>query len=502
MNPTGNAKMMTAVNIRDMIWDLLSQWKAVLIVAVITAILATGAKYIQDNNQYNAELEKKAQAEKMADISVDEQIETVLSALGEEDRATVEYIVKQKDWVRSEKDYIANSILLNENPTNQRTLLLDYYIEPDETGKNVSAALEYAYTSYMKSSQIVEGLREVIDPDTESEYIAELISSDVNFNGEDVINDNDNNVITVKVVLPENADAEAVEKTVTSSFTQYEAELSKSIAPHRISLLRKDEARLYNSTAVNNRTNILYSIYNLQNNYKNFESSLSDQQKGAIAAVDAIKTAAAQADAAAELAPEETAGTDEPAKPGISAKYTVAGFVLGMFIYAFIYVLYVILSGRITSAGQTKYYTGSRLLGEIYCDEKHPGIRGLLHSKAVNRIRYRDKLDADRQIGKMAASAEAVCGHAGTDSVTLLCLPAAAEMSGYIDSVVSSIRDKGINVGVLNITEDTSEKEFLPVRDAIIVSGNNNKTSDLTSLTKLISEYDIRQIGNVYLGRI
>jgi V/A-type H+-transporting ATPase subunit E len=80
MNPTGNAKMMTAVNIRDMIWDLLSQWKAVLIVAVITAILATGAKYIQDNNQYKAELEKKAQAEKMVADAKAENERTVKSA--------------------------------------------------------------------------------------------------------------------------------------------------------------------------------------------------------------------------------------------------------------------------------------------------------------------------------------------------------------------------------------------------------------------------------------
>ena len=501
MNTIKNGKAITVVSVRDLIWDIISQWKAVLIAALLMALLTAGAKYYKDISAYNARQEQD-QIEQSAKWSPEEQIANILEALPEGDRADVEYMVSQQEWLDRQKDYVNNSLYAKANPVSQRTVLLDYYIDSEESSGSVLATLAYAFSSYADSEKLVEGIRDVIDPQADIQYVSEMTYAPV----DDLQYDDGDFVLEVMIVVLEDTDADAIKNVVTDSYTEYSKELNKTVCPHTISLIRYDVLKLFNTSALNNRNSLTSNIYNIQNNIiSNMEATLSDEQKAAYHSIIAIKKAAAQAEDAADQAAddEKAAESSEPAKPGIRKKYLMLGFILGAMIYAFIYALYIILKRTITSAGQTQYYTGSRLIGEVYCSGGHPGLGALFHSRLADKLRYRGRLDETKQTEKTAASLEAVCKHAETDNVTLMCLPGMKAITEKVlSSITDTVNDKGINTEIFSIGDEIDENRLITVKDYVIVSGNDSKATNLMELEGLCREYGIRNLGNIYLCEI
>ena len=83
------------LNLKELMWDLLGQWKAILIVALLAAIIVPGAKYLKDTLDYKKALKQAEQTAAQASVSADEQIEGVLSSLSQEDRDAVSYLLQQ-----------------------------------------------------------------------------------------------------------------------------------------------------------------------------------------------------------------------------------------------------------------------------------------------------------------------------------------------------------------------------------------------------------------------
>ena len=486
------------ISVRDIIWDLLAQWKALLLIALLMMLLVVGLKYTKDIKVYNTAQQEK-ENEAVANIPADQKIADILDTLPDDERATVEFMVKQDEWIETEKDYLNNSILMNTTPESQRTLLLDYFISDEDGSDATTTALYNAYLSYLWNEEIIEGIKSVIGGDVENRYISELISySDRSGN----INGTDRDaVFEVRVVLPDEADAAAVEKRITDVMMGYSSELNSRIAPHTIKLIGSSETYFNNIGAINNRNNILYSVNNLTNNSKNLKTSLTDAQKAAIEGITAIKKEAANIDAFTEAADDNAEAQAAP-KPGFSKKYALLGFILGAMIYAFLYTLYIILKGKITSSGQTEYYTGSRLLGEVYHVSEHKGIRQLLHSKLVDNIRYKGRLDEDKQIAKASSSIESVCRHAGTDKITMFKMSGISTGADVLDKISETIREKGIRVDVKDVNEDSIEEDLLTAGNAVCISGSDSKVNDLLALAGLMRDYDVNQLGNIYIGAV
>lgn len=486
------------ISVRDIIWDLLAQWRALLLIALLMMLLVVGLKYTKDIKVYNTAQQEK-ENEAVANIPADQKIADILDTLPDDERATVEFMVKQDEWIETEKEYLNKSILMNANPENQRTLLIDYFISDEDGSDATTTALYNAYIDHLWSEDIIEGIKSAMGVDVENRYISELISS---YNGTSNINGADQNAMfEVRVALPDGADAGAVEKSITDVMTGYSSELNSRIAPHTIKLIGSSETYFCNIGAINNRNNILYSVNNLTNNAKNLKTNLSDAETAAIEGIKAIKKEATNIDTSKE-ADDDGVEAQVPPKPGFSKKYALLGFILGAMMYAFLYTLYIILKGKITSSGQTEYYTGSRLLGEVYHVGEHKGIRQLLHSKLVDNIRYKGRLDEDKQIAKASSSIESVCRHAGTDTITLFKLSGISNGADVLAKISDTIREKGFSVDVKDVNEDSIEEDLLTAGNAVCISGSDSKANDLLALAGLMRDYDVNQLGNIYIGAV
>ena len=486
------------VNLIDIIWGLLSQWKAVVVVSVIMALLITGVKFHKDNNAYKASLKKQEEIASMTELPPEEQISSVLDNLSEEDRLEVEYVINQKEWIAKGRRYLRDSILMNIDPTDQRTLILNYYINSADVSETAMTSLAYGYLGFANSEDLIVALQQIISPESESNFIAELISVKNNYSYGMSMTKGEDFVVEIRVVLPEDADVNAVQKAVTDEIEKYSYTISKEIGEHDISLLNAFEARLYNQYAADRRTNLNTTTYNINYNLGNLESALSEQQRVAMNSILEIKRQANKAENAVQEIEEKDKA--EISKPGISKKYGAIGFIMGIILYTIGFVFYSALKGDITSAEQTEHYSGSRLLGEIYYKGARKGLQGLLHSRVVDGIRSHGKNDTSTQISKISSAIDAVCRRNKAEMITVMCLPGLSDGDHTVVSdIESAIKEKGIDVEIVDADFATIEEKLLSTDYVVCVTDENVKAADLINITSLMKSYDINNIGNIFI---
>lgn len=510
MNNYYNPPQEVEIDLIDVLWKLLMQWKAVLIVCIICALLVPGVKYAKDSEAYKAEAAKHKELEEQASMPLEERINDVLGALPADQTGDIEFILQQQDMIDRHNEYLSNSILMNTDPDSQRTITAKYIITSD--GDAELQTLVDGYDALFRSDAFVAALREVIDPEADPKYIYELIrlqsdpknsnsgnNSNGNFTG---YYDSDavSCVYSVSIVAPEDIAADAVMAAVDAQLRDIRGELSSRVGEHSLQQLSVEDARLYNKEAVDRRTTSLNSINSFKSNVKNAQSSLSEEQKAALESIDAIKASANAAETAAESSDSASA---EPEAPSFSGKYALLGFILGAFLYAGIYVLRIVLKKAVNSAGAVSGLTGSRLLGEMYLPAEHKGLAQLFASKYFAKMRYGDKLDKDRQSGVIADTVDAVCAHHGVDKLTFLLSGVGSEFNDAVELITKKAREAGSGkeISVIN-ADEMDEKALNAVSSAVQVVSSTTRTDSLCGLTSLCADYDVTSLGAIYLEQI
>lgn len=493
MNNSYNVPRAIEIDLIDTMWKLLMQWKAVLLVCIAMALLVPGIKYARDNSAYKDKLADKNKAEEESSKPIEDRIDAALKLLPADQREDVLFVVQQQDMVNVQKDYLNNSILLNTDPASQRQLSLKFVLK-SESGTDMRTLAD-AYSTCIRRTSSLENLREIISPDTSLEYIDELIDTE----NEDILaGDAESAVYTVTIVLPDDADADSIKELIDSEVSGFHDEINTNVGDHSILKANDEDHSIFNQNVIDRRANLTYTINNLSNSIDAAKGKLSPEQQAAYEAIVAIKQTS---NAVQEAASENGDSVSDSQKPGFSKKYAVLGFLLGAFLYAGIYVVMLILKKIVASASTAQSYTGTRLLGEVYRKADHKGFRWLLSSDLVAKWRYKDKLDAGKQISALAATIDAVCAHHGTDTLTLLLSGVGDGFSDLVDRIVRACSSEGNKKSIELINADNMDEKALgSVKNAAYVLCSKSKVDNLGSLMSLVKDYDVTPLGTVYLG--
>ena len=274
------------LNLKELMWDLLGQWKAILVVAVVAAIVVPGAKFLKDTLDYKAALNQAEATAAQADVPTEERVESVLSGLAPEDRDVVSYLLRQQEHVRSLNAYLNESIWLNANPYDERYVSLQYYVKAD--GDVNMQPLVSAYGEYLKRTSVLSKLGQGINPDAKLEYITELLK--IGYPAQ-IDGDSTGLTLTVIVILTEEADADAVVQTIETSMGEAHAELQNALGAHTIQQVTWQESRRFDTEAVDRKSTLTTSLNSMQSNLKTFTTSLTNEQKAAMESIKPLVAA-------------------------------------------------------------------------------------------------------------------------------------------------------------------------------------------------------------------
>jgi capsular polysaccharide biosynthesis protein len=159
------------INIKRMIWWIAKKWRILLIAAIIGAVIATIWKYHADDLAAEEALQVAVNAQENAAKTEEELREELTDAqiLGVEN--TIDY----RKHVEESKEYIENSVLMQLNPYAENVTYLYYDISDVPSEVETEKIVQY-----VNSSQFAESIKEMLECETETRYLAELIKAEKN----------------------------------------------------------------------------------------------------------------------------------------------------------------------------------------------------------------------------------------------------------------------------------------------------------------------------------
>ena len=502
MNNGTNVNRDIYLDYKQIFWDILSQWKIVLIVALAAGILVLMFKYNKDQAAYKARMDEEPLNAELEEEDAEEYLNKMYQNLPENDRDAVMYLLGLEEEIILQQCYLKESLLMNSAPTNQRFVLLNYYLKT-AAGMDIQAISD-SYAQSLNSNQLQFELGKAISPETDTKYIAELVSA-VGGNLPD--SEMTGQILRVRVILTEESDASAVERAISSVFAEKNKTLAGSMGEHTISLVDVIESHRVAVDVIDKKATMYNTMNASQNNIKTYYQQLNNEQKKVVdIGVSQLRTKYnLDMTNNEDIQGMEISNETEPEeKPHIRPVFAILGFILGIAAYAFIYTICLILRRKLVTSDNAGYYTNSRLIGEVVnANKKYRGLDVLAHSHAVDKLRYRGKGSIEEQIEKIASRILAVCNHANASAVTLVCLTQEGSDSREVsERIQQAIINKGLKARLLVNNGDVNEDDMLDLHNAVSVVDRDSRPQNIANMLQLYKEYDTKQLGCVYVGEV
>ncbi len=450
-----------SVDLKAFFGSLLEQWKTVVIVAVIGAVLMPCAM----SKKINAEAEDEANTYKELSAMSDEE---KLQTLPELDRVRVSLALEQKAIIDAQEEYYANSIVDNMLESGALPVLdLNWIISDSD---NVQA-LNSAYCAVFTGSETTEALRNSLGAEyanTDDIYINELIT----------VKSDDG--IELTVIIPEGSDIEAIKAAVIGVADSAGTELSGEFGKHKLTLVSAEETSLIDEEKIAAKTEKDIQYKDLKEYYT---SLLLEFDHSENVVFDSITV--------------EDDSRSVYVDPGIdfSPKMILAGLAIGVIAYIFTYLAYVVLSSRVHDSSVVTDMLGTELLGSI-SKYSHKGIGVVVFSKIIYGLLRKKTIDG-KSVDSVSDAAVSICRHSGCDKVLIVNTGLKKDYSEEANKLAGNInKADGIEIKAV----DNIDAKAIDSVDAVIlgVCSGSTKYSDLIDIARLCDHCGKKIIGGVY----
>jgi capsular polysaccharide biosynthesis protein len=363
------------IDLKDLFVKLSHGWRMILIFSIICSILLGGYKYLSGMHSVNDSTIIKNQ---------DESYHTALTIYETSKEALENDVDKITTSIERQKLYNENSELMNMDPFDEKLaaksfyVSTDYKIMPEMTYQNVdiTKSVIQAYLSAIHYGDMYKYIKNELDYDIELKFLKELITVEADY---------DTNMINLKVIHSDTNKCEEIFAIVLEYVDQVKANITNSVGAHTLTGIDESIQSVVDLNLDATQKNNLLLI-------TNYENSLTEKQ-------NALK---------ALVAPAKTVTTKSMVIKS-AIKYSILGFVLGVFLVAGILLFSYITSDRLQNSKELRPRYNIRILGLIEKNNKKR-LFGFI-DRWINRLEGKSdhKLSEDEAIQRVAANLKAIC---------------------------------------------------------------------------------------------
>lgn len=457
-----NRKNEQMIYLKDLIFAALYQWKKLLIAAVALAVLLggfqgiTGLINLKDPDTLEAITKQNQIQQERYEAEVDslkKQIETL------------------RAQVRSQQEYLDNSLLMQLQPYNFYEASLVLYIDAgyqilpgmEYQNPNQSHAVIKAYESLLLGNDCLQSMADAMD--TEPRYLKELITIDCNYESEST----DVNVLQITAKAPTQEQAQQLLELLTQQIAVQQQKVSASVGSHSYRIVE-------------------------QATREAFDLALADQQKAEndrLTTLLANQTAAQTSQSA--LTPPSLQSDSGKAVLKKAVIFAVVGAVLAVFLGVVILWVSHIASGKVYSCRTLLDRTGIKILGAVLAANPKTKLDRLLacwEGRDVTDPQVKSQLLAASVRNLAEGSSLLITGGADAQARQLLTEAIAKAMPQ------TTVTDAG------DILNDLPALEALPGFDAVLLleQCQVSRYADVNRRIELIRDYNKQLLGCVVYG--
>lgn len=463
------------IDLKEMLWRLLEQWKAIIVFLFIFTILFLSVTYIEgnripDGEERNVVLTPQDQLEQFSQINQEKILSACNMALN----------------INDLNSYVTNAPIMQLNPKKVKSLVGVWLITSDE-GK--AELLSDIYTDEAIRFEIAEKMAGVFSEECDTEYLAELINMEKN-NAEGSALNGTESVFKMTVFMPNEVDEAAVHDAVFSAVKNYSGKTSY-LGSYSVDLLSDDVVTLSSQYVSDKQTRTFDELSSVYSQRKLAVDALSKDQKTVYNNI---------------LQGTNVVVNPSNTVPLISAKRLCLGILLGAVLYIIVFICKVLFSGLIQSSSQIEDLFGIRTLGECYpAKSKKNFVSFMLGDDKISSLRHKGHTDIMQNSGKACESIMALTKSENISDVMLL----SNERSGnvareYIGELSEKLAAGGINVSEATLDAAkgiTIGENTLMASDGVIIAIDENKSS-LKDIKEICDKCDNSRtpvLGAVYI---
>lgn len=483
------------IDLLDMIADILSHWRGLLIALVLGAILMGAFSYTKSYRDVQNMQSQKVNDAAMSEMAIDERLAQLSENMDESQLATVLLTVDDERELVLRNEYVQNSIYMQLDPLHVAQEELVYNIQ----GRNENGVpgLGTIYKDIISGV----GLYDWVEQQTgiETAYVRELISTSVDSslkfsNGDTVsIGGCDSLKITISGI-----DAETCGKIAEAIKTYIEKQqekISSKLGSHELILLSESAGTVVSTDVMKQQVDYRNTICNLEATIAAAKAGFSEDQKQYYALLMKENGLEDITDVEQDDVEEEQPVT---ASPAVSKKYVVLGAVLFAFVYAVILCMGYIFNSRIRVNDELQDLYGIPQIGLVVKDSK----KKLFLDKWISNLRHYGKREftAEQSMELAFAALKIAAVKNGLNNVCLLGCNLSAGADKVCEGLKDALEKEGITVTILNnVLYDAEAMEKLgTAKGAVLVEkAGSTLYNEITGELELLKRQEIVVLGGI-----
>ena len=482
------------IDLLDMIADILSHWRGLLVALIIGAVLMAGFSYVNSyrNIQSTPTVEEEPELDELA---VEEQLTQLEDSLSDSEKAAVLTTVDdEREYLYKDK-YFQESVYMQLDPLDIVQTELVYRIQAEDG--SLAQRLGTVYKNIVGGVGLYDWVEQ--QAGIAAEYAAELISVSTDpaiFVGNGAQNISiGSDSLKVTVMQKDEKTCEQLAEAVNSYMEEQQKNLAEKLGSHELILLSETSGKIISTDMMARQIDYGNQVSNLRSGIASAKAGFTaDQQKYYDLLTWEEETRKAEMDQ------KDTTTEEEPvlASPSVSKKYVLLGAVLFAFVYAGILFLIYIFNSKIRVSDELQSLYHIPQIGMVVKDSK----KKFILDKWVNDLRHygKRKFDAEQSMELAFAAVKIAAVKNKLNTICLMGCNLEAGAGSVCENLKTALEKEGINVTVLdNVLYNAESMEKVEAMTGVVLVEKAGSTlyNEVANELALLKRQDITVLGGI-----
>lgn len=482
------------IDLLDMIADILSHWRGLLVALIIGAILMGGFSYVKSYRNVQSEQEAEEEPE-LDEMSVEEQLAQLEDSLSDSEKISVAATVDDEREYLYKDTYYRESIYMHLDPLNIARTELVYRIQAEDG--SLAQRLGTVYKNIVGGVGVYDWVEQ--QAGIPAEYAAELISVSTDpaiFVGNGAQNISiGSDSLKVTVMQKDEKTCEQLAEAVNSYMEEQQKNLAEKLGSHELILLSETSGKIISTDTMVRQIDYGNQLINLKAGIASAKAGFTEDQQKYYDLLTWEEKAKE-----AEMDHKDAATEEEPVleSPSVGKKYVLLGAVLFAFVYAGILFLLYIFNSKIRVSDELQNLYHIPQIGVVVKDSK----KKFILDKWVDDLRHygKRKFDAKQSMELAFAAVKIAAVKNKLNTICLMGCNLEAGAGGVCENLKTALEKEGINVTVLdNVLYNAESMEKVDTMTGVVLVEKAGSTlyNEIANELALLKRQDIAILGGI-----
>lgn len=484
------------IDLLDMIADILSHWRGLVVALVIGAVLMGGLSYVKSyQNIQNIQNAQPIEEETTLDAAtVEKQLMQLEETLEESQKAAVLTTMDDEREYIWKENYAENSVYMQLDPFNIAQRQLVYQIRTTEENQNQS--LGTTYGDVLDNVGMYNWVEEKTG--VPAAYVKELITvsttSAISIANDQFAGTVGTDRLKITVIQKDEESCKELSDAVKAYVEQQKATLATEVGNHELILLSESAGMTLGMDVMNRQIDYGNQVSNLRSGIASAKAGFTADQ----ARYYDLLTWEEGMDEA-EIVQKDTVEEQTVAvSPSVSKKYILLGAVLFAFVYAGILFLVYIFNSKLRVSDELQNLYHIPQIGVVVKDSK----KKFILDKWVDDLRHygKRKFDAEQSMELAFAAVKIAAVKNKLNTICLMGCNLEAGAGSVCENLKTALEKEGINVTVLdNVLYNAESMEKIEAMTGVVLVEKAGSTlyNEIANELALLKRQDVAVLGGI-----